>query len=106
MSENTAPEDNIPKDVPLPAPTLTMLITTLASQAMVSMGIFPHPVTGKSEFRLHQATHLIDTVQLIYDKTAGNRTDEETQTIQKVIDELHMLFVAATNEKNKRDAEA
>ena len=103
---NTNDPNHLPKDVPLPPPSLTMLITTLASQAMVSMGIFPNPATGKSEFYLHQATHLIDTIQLIYDKTAGNRSEEETDTIEKVLNELQMLYVAAANEKKRRDSAA
>ncbi|MBO7680087.1 MAG: DUF1844 domain-containing protein [Thermoguttaceae bacterium] len=105
--QETNPDPNhLPKDVPLPPPSLKMLVTTLASQAMVSMGIFPNPATGKSEFYLHQATHLIDTIQLIYDKTAGNRSEEETDTIEKVLNELQMLYVAAANEKKRRDEAA
>lgn len=95
--------NHLPEDVPLPPPSLTRLVTTLATQAMVSMGIFPNPVTGKSEFYLHQATHLIDTIQLIYDKTVGNRSEEETSTIENVLNELQMLYVAAANEKKRRD---
>lgn len=95
--------DNIP-DMPLEAPTLITHATNLATQAMVSMGIIPNPMTGKSVFLLNQAKHLIDTVQLIFDKTAGNRTDEETKTLDGVIHELHMLFLAAQNEKARRTA--
>lgn len=95
----------LPQDVPLPPPSLMTLATSLTSQAMLSMGIFPHPITGKSEFLFHQAQHLIDTVDLIFQKTEGNRTDEETKMIEQMLHELRMLFIAAQNEKNRRDGE-
>jgi len=72
---------------------------------MVSMGIYPNPGTGKSEFYFHQASHLIDTVDLLIKKTEGNRTDEETRTLTGVLSELQMLYVTAQNEKNRRDAQ-
>lgn len=97
-------QDEIP-DLPLKTPTLVTLTTNLATQAMVSMGMIPNPMTGKCVFLLNQAKHLIDTVQLIYDKTEGNRTAEETKTLDSVIHELHMLFLAAQEEKTRRDQE-
>ncbi|MDO4587027.1 MAG: DUF1844 domain-containing protein [Planctomycetia bacterium] len=101
--ENAKQHFEMPQDVPLPAPNLISLATSLATQAMVSMGIFPNPMTGQSTFLLHQAKHLIDTVQLLFDKTAGNRTDEESKMLENVIHELHMLFIAAQNEKSRRN---
>ena len=89
-------------DVPLPPPTLVTLATGLATQAMVSLGVFPNPATGKSVMLLHQASHLIDSVQLLYEKTAGNRTDDETRTLESVLHELRMVYLAAQQEKEKK----
>ena len=97
-------EINLPKDVPLPNPTIITLASSIATQAMISMGIFPHPVTGKSEFFLHQAKHLIDTVDMLIQKTQGNTTEEESKTLANILSELQMLFVAANNEKNRRES--
>ncbi len=55
---------------------------------------------------LHQAKHLIDTVELLFEKTNGNRTDEETKTIDSVLHELRMVYVAAKNEWARRESEA
>lgn len=101
-----AAEGNAPRDVPLPPPSLVTLASSIATQAMVSMGVFPNPSTGKSEFYFNQASHLIDTIDLIIKKTEGNRTDEETRTLTGVLSELQMLFVAAQNEKNRRDSQS
>ncbi len=99
-----AAEDVFSQDFALPKPTLITLATTIAQQAMVSMGVLPNPMTGKTLFLMNQATHLIDTVELIFEKTAGNRTDDETKILENVLHELRMLFVAASNEKSRRDA--
>ena len=82
-------------DVPLPPPTLVTLTSGLAAQAMVSLGVFPNPATGKSIMLLNQAAHLIDTINLLHEKTKGNRTDEETRTLENVLHELRMIFLAS-----------
>src|SRR5437879_5751065 len=46
---------------PLPPATLSFLITTLATQAMVSLGQVPNPFSGNVEIRLPEARHFIDT---------------------------------------------
>ena len=92
-------------DVQLPKPTLITIVSTIAQQAMVSMGVLPNPATGKSVFLLNQATYLIDSVEVIAEKVKGNATDEETKMIENVLSELRMLYVAAANEKNRRAQE-
>jgi len=90
-------------DFPLPKPTLITFATSLAQQAMVSMGILPNPITKKSVFMMNQASFLIDTIVMIIEKTEGNRTEEETNTLNNMVHELRMLYVAAMNEKKRRD---
>ncbi len=102
METKTPKKD--PRDIPLPAPSLIALVSGLASQAMVSLGVFPNPITGQTTMMLHQAKHLIDTVELLFEKTNGNRSDEETQTIDSVLHELRMVYVAAQNEWARRQS--
>ena len=101
--QQEAEEELQQQDVPLPEPSLISLATGLAAQAMVSMGVFPNPATGKDIMLLNQASHLIDTIDLLYEKTTGNRTDEETQTLENVLHELRMIYLAAEKEKHRRD---
>ena len=91
------------EDIPLPDPTLLSLISGLAAQAMVSLGIFPNPFDGQTRILLHQGKHLIDTIAMLSEKTAGLQTPEETQTFDKVLHELRMIYVAAKNEQEKRE---
>ncbi len=81
-------------DIPLPPPSLEMLATTLATQAMISMGMLPHPTTGEQNVHLDQAKHLIDMIEMLQEKTQGNRTAEETVAINNMLHQLRMGFVA------------
>jgi len=101
-ADRRAEEELQQHDVPLPPPTLTALASGLAAQAMVSMGVLPNPVTGKSVMLLHQAAHLIDTIDMLLEKTEGNRTEEETQTLENMLHELRMIYLAAEKEKQRR----
>ena len=77
-----------------PEPSLQLLVTTLATQALVALGLIPHSVSGKSEPDLGQAKHFIGSVEMLLEKTAGNRTKEETEMIEEVLHQLRMGFVA------------
>ena len=77
-----------------PEPSLQLLVTTLATQALVALGLIPHPASGKSEPDLGQAKHFIGSVEMLLEKTEGNRTKEETDMIEEVLHQLRMGFVA------------
>jgi hypothetical protein len=89
------------KDIPLPEPSLIGLVSGLATQTMISLGIFPNPINGSTNILLHQGKHLIETIAMLDEKTKGNQTEEETKTIEKVLHELRMIYIAAQNEKNR-----
>ncbi len=80
----------------LPEATLELLVTSLATQAMLSLGRFPHPVTNKVEQDLPQARHLIDLLGVLDEKTRGNRTPDESALLEQVVHDLRMLFVQAS----------
>ena len=82
------------EDHPLPPPTLVDLAGSLAMQAMIALGLLANPLTGKAELRIHQARHLIDTLDLLQKKTEGNRTAEETETFEHLLHELRLGFLA------------
>jgi hypothetical protein len=73
---------------------LELLVSMFATEALMAMGQIPHPVSGKHEAYLPQAKHLIDLLQVLEDKTQGNRTDEETKMLDQVLHELRLAFVA------------
>jgi hypothetical protein len=89
-----APAPPSDAEMELPAPSLTLLVSMFATEALMALGQIPHPVSGKHEANLEQAKHLIDLLQVIEDKTAGNRAADESAMMTQVLHELHLAFVA------------
>jgi hypothetical protein len=83
-----------PDEGHLPPASFPMLVTTLATQALLFLGQMPHPVTGKAEVHLEEAKHFIDMLQMLQEKTQGNLTPEEGQMLEQILHELRMAFVA------------
>jgi hypothetical protein len=77
----------------LPPATLAVLLTTLATQALVALGQIPHLASGKPELHLDEAKHFIDTLEMLEAKTTGNRTAEETQLFDNLLHELRLGYV-------------
>lgn len=83
----------VPSEPQLPPPSLTYLASTLYLQGAIAMGLLPHPVSGKSETNLSQAKHAIDTLEILQQKTEGNRTADETAEIEAMLHQLRLTFV-------------
>jgi hypothetical protein len=75
-----------------PADFLSFL-STLAMQCLITLGDMPHPATQKAETDLAQAQYLIDTIQMLSEKTRGNLTEEEARALEALLYELRMKFV-------------
>ncbi len=82
-----------PPDVALPPASLTYLATTLYYQAMTALGAMPNPATGKPEQSLPLAKHFIDTLEVLQQKTEGNRTPEESDDLESMLHQLRMGYV-------------
>jgi hypothetical protein len=85
-------------DVPMPPASLELLLSTLATEALVALAEVPHPVTGKLQIRTHQAKYLIDTIDVLRQKTQGNLTPAEQQAIDGLLHQLRMIFVSKLSE--------
>ena len=80
-------------DPPMPPASFEILLTTLATEALVALGQVPHPVTGKIQAQRNQAKFLIDTVDVLRQKTAGNLTNSEQQVIDSLLHQMRLVFV-------------
>ncbi len=76
-----------------PPANLTYLASSLSVQASICLGLMPDPTNGKSEKNLPVAKHLIDLLEVLQEKTEGNRTPEETENIEAMLHQLRMLYV-------------
>jgi hypothetical protein len=92
-TENREPEQ-------LPPASFSFLVTTLATQAMATLGQIPDPIEQKPVVRLELAKHHIDSLVMLQEKTKGNLTSEENQLIDEVIHQLRMLFVHIQTQGN------
>lgn len=76
----------------LPA-TFEVLVTALASEAVLFLGQMPHPQTGQAVLDLPHARHLIDTLGMLEDKTRGNLTPDEERLLHAVLHDLRIAYV-------------
>ena len=73
--------------------SLSLLIMSIASNAMMSMGLTPDPTTGKTETDKNMARFNIDLLVVIKDKTKNNLTAEESGLIDHILQDLQMKFL-------------
>lgn len=78
---------------PLPPPTLALHVHSLATEALVFLGQLPSPWSQKAEVDLRRAQFVIDTIQMLCDKTQGNLTPEESRLFDDVLHELRMAYL-------------
>lgn len=69
------------------------LIGTLATQALMYMGAFPDPETGRAIVSLEHARFNIELMSVLEEKTKGNLTPEEKNDLEQASSELRMRFV-------------
>jgi len=84
-----------PHDAP-DARNLVGLFVMLATEAVIALGEAPDPVTGQRQRELPHAAGLIDLLTLLREKTEGNRSAEETQSLDELIYDLQLRYVKAT----------
>lgn len=77
------------------------LIINLQSTAMIALGKLINPLTQNIERNLDQAHFTIDMLGMLEDKTDGNRTEEETRTLRRVLTELRMNYLDEVEKERK-----
>lgn len=87
VEENTPEEKDLPVDFGL-------FISSLSMQALVLLGEIPNPATKQKEPDLSQAKYIIDTLDMLRQKTKGNLTKEEEEGLEEVIYHLRIKYVS------------
>jgi hypothetical protein len=80
---------------PLPAASLTSLISSFATQALVGVGRLPDPASGKPQLDLELARFAIDMIEVVQTKTAGNLEPGEEQMLAGTLHDLRMAYLDA-----------
>ena len=82
----------------LPEADFLSFVSTLAMQVLVSLGEVTHPATDQKQTNLPQAQYLIDTIQMLSEKTRGNLSSDETNELNTLLYELRVKFVRKNQE--------
>ena len=73
--------------------TFSMLAMSIASSALMSLGLTPDPSTGKPEPDKNLARFNIDLLAMLKDKTKNNLTNEESDFLSQILQDLQMKFM-------------
>jgi len=100
MPEETPKPQN---ESPVPEADFSLFISTLAMQVTIFLGAMPNPVTNKTEENFPQAKFIIDTLDILKDKTKGNLTNDEEKLLDNVLYNLRMLYLERMKQEDKND---
>lgn len=73
--------------------TFEELLRLLATQALMYLGAFPDPETGRAIVSLEYAKLHIDLLGVLEQKTKGNLTEQEASLLTRTLYELRMQYV-------------
>lgn len=82
--------------IPFPEANFLTLVFSLYTHAQISFGTIPDPGTQQTMKDLPQAKYNIDLLGILQEKTKGNLTPEEDQTLEHILFELRMMYVEAS----------
>ncbi len=77
----------------MPPADFQALVGTMVTQALMYMGAFPDPETGRAMVSLEHARFHIDLLGVLNEKTKSNLTAEEASDLAQALQELRMRFV-------------
>jgi hypothetical protein len=75
----------------------SLFISSLGMQGLIFLGLVPNPATREKEVDLDHAKYIIDTLEMLKEKTQNNLSAEEKEFLEGTLYELRMHFV----ERNK-----
>ena len=82
--------------IPLPEVSLSSLIFSLSSSALLHLGEIADPQTGERKEDFALAKHSIDIIAMLKEKTEGNRTEEEEKFVDSILTDLRWRYVKAS----------
>jgi hypothetical protein len=83
----------------------TQFVLSLATQAMVGMGLIPDPNTNKKIQHLPMAKQMIDIIEMLRKKTKGNLEAQEITTVDNILYDLRMNYVQVKKQEKQAKEE-
>ena len=76
-----------------PEASFELLVTTFSMQAMAAMGVVGGRGGSPTQPDLGMAKHLIDLLGVIEEKTRGNLSSDESETLEQMLHQLRVLYI-------------
>ena len=77
----------------IPEASFSLFMSSLVTQALISLGEIENPFSKKNEPNLDQAKFTIDTLEIIGEKTKGNLTEDEAKLLDTALYDLRMGYI-------------
>lgn len=90
----------------MPEADFTQFVNGIGVQVMMFLGQVENPLIGKRILDLPAAKYNIDMLGILAEKTKGNLTKEEDETLSTILNELRMRYVQTIKVLEKAMAEA
>lgn len=74
--------------------SFSVLIMSVASSAVMAMGLAPNPANGEVSKDKNMARFNIDLLVVLQQKTKGNLSGDEAKFLENLISDLQMKFVS------------
>jgi hypothetical protein len=83
-----------PSEMPAFEADFATFVYSLNTQALLFLGKIPNPMTGKYERDVNMAKYLIDTIDMLSKKTAGNLDENEKKLVENILYDLRMAYIS------------
>ena len=88
---NADGKDGPAADIPV---NFSFFISGLMMEALVALGEIEHPITKKKDVNTQHAKMMIDTLDMIKEKTKNNLSKEESGMLDAILYEARMRFLS------------
>jgi len=85
----------------MPEASFQVFLAGLYTQTLMALGEMENPVSGEKARSMPEAQYLIDTIEMLRDKTKGNLSDEESTYLENLLYDLQMRYIEATKKKDE-----
>lgn len=74
--------------------SFSVLVMSIASSAIMAMGLAPNPQNGEISKDKNMARFNIDLLVVLQNKTQGNLSGDEVKFLENLISDLQMKYVS------------
>lgn len=88
-------ESGTPEGMPEMAADFSQIIQAFGVQVLLACGNVENPITGKKEKDLNLAKYHIGVLEILSEKTQGNLSPEESQSLEEILHHARMAYLEA-----------